>query len=245
MDASSAPQVTIPVTSLPINFKDSTLVVSPTAAVDGFEKTSYDSAVLVSELEINNPTEQLVEIPIPFPTEKYTASIAVVSKGADEFSDRVYQVTKIKGDVERLIPYLQRLGVPEPTLANKKELRKLLKGFRVGLVRLPAGTLLLRIELSQMIEPDFVADPTGRTFVFKTYAPLPSFLVAGGASMRLTATFKRTDHYPRVIEQHSSDPFGNNVGLPEPTVTTSIPGETLYHWDWKNDPVIEWKVVYS
>ena len=79
MDASSAPQVTIPVTSLPINFKDSTLVVSPTAAVDGFEKTSYDSAVLVSELEINNPTEQLVEIPIPFPTEKYTASIAVVS----------------------------------------------------------------------------------------------------------------------------------------------------------------------
>ena len=30
MDASSGPQVTIPVTSLPINFKDSTLVVSPT-----------------------------------------------------------------------------------------------------------------------------------------------------------------------------------------------------------------------
>jgi len=233
-----------PATDISINFKDSTLIVSPTAAVDGFDKDSYDTAVLVTELEINNPSERLVEIPLPFLTKSYTASMAVISKGADEYSDRVFQVTKVKGDATRFIPYLQKMGVPQETLENKKELKKLLAGFRVGLINIPQGTVILRIEASEVVTPN-ESDPSGKTFTFKTYAPLPSFTVGSGASMRMTAIFKQLDRYPRTITQVQSNPYGDSVGLPEPTLYDGISGEKIFHWEWRNDPVIDWTVTYQ
>jgi hypothetical protein len=233
-----------PATDININFKDSALIVSPTAAIDGFDGNSYDTAVLVTEVEINNPQERLVEIPLPFPTKSYTASIAVISKGQDEYSDRVLQVTKVKGNADRFIPYLQRMGVPQSTIDDKKALKKLLQGFRVGLVNIPQGTVVLRIEASEVVKPDLANDASGKTFKFRTYAPLPSFVVGGGATMRLTAAFKQIDRYPRTITQVQSNPFGDSVGLPEPT-TYDIPGEKLFHWEWRNDPVIDWTITYS
>lgn len=236
-------QVSSP-TDITINFKDSTLIVSPTAAADGFDKDCYDTAVLVTELEINNPQERLVEIPLPFLTKSYTASMAVISKGADEYSDRVFQVTKVKGNADRFIPYLQKIGVPETVLSDKKQLNELLKGFRVGLINLPQGTVILRIEVSEIVSPD-TSDPSRKTFKFKTYAPLPSFIVGSGASMRLTATFKQIDRFPRSITQVQTNPYEENVALPEPTITDSIPGEKIFHWEWRNDPVIDWTVTYQ
>lgn len=232
-----------PVTDININFKDSTLIVSPTSAVDGFDENSYDTAVLITEVEINNPQERLVEVPLPFPTKSYTASMAVISEGADEYSDRVFQVTKVKGDASRFVPYLTKLGIPQETLNDKKKLKELLDGFRIGLINLPAGKILLRIEASEIVYPD-PSDPTRKTYKFRTYAPLPSFVVTTGTSMRLTADFKQVDRYPRSITQAQSNPFGDNVGLPEPT-TYDIPGEKLFHWEWRNDPVIDWTIVYS
>lgn len=234
----------VPATDLSINFKDSTLVVSPTAAIDGFEQDSYDSAVLVTELELSNPVERLVEIPLPFPTKSYTASIAVISKGADEYSDRLFQVTKVKGDGSRFVPYLQKMGVPADILNNKKELKKLLEGFRVGLINIPQGTVVLRIEASEVVTAD-ASDPNRKTFKFRTYAPLPSFNVGSGASMRLTAIFKQTDRYPRTITQAQSNPYGDSVNLPEPTEYDGISGEKIFHWEWRNDPVIDWTVTYQ
>lgn len=236
-------QVAVPVTDLTINFKDSTLIVEPTAAIDGFEQDSYDSAILTTTLELNNPTERLVEIPLPFPTESYTAEIAVISKGADEYSDRVRQVTKVKGDLSRFIPYLQRMGTPQEILNDKKKLKELLQGFRVGLVNIPAGNVAIRIQATQVISSDS-SDPNHKTFKFRTYAPLPSFLVAGGGKMRLTAIHKQIDRYPRTITQVQSNPLADNVSLPEPQVT-DLPGEKVYHWEWQNDPVIDWTIVYQ
>lgn len=236
-------QVAIPVTDININFKDSTLIVEPTAAIDGFDKDSYDSAVLTTTLELNNTAERLVEIPLPFPAEGYTAEIAVISKGADEYSDRVRQVTKVRGDISRFIPYLQRMGTPQEILGDKKKLKELLKSFRVGLVNIPTGNVAIRIQATQVILPD-ASDVTRKTFKFRTYAPLPSFLVAGGGKMRLTATHKQIDRYPRAITQVQSNPLGDSVSLPEPQIV-NIPGETIYHWDWQNDPVIDWTVVYQ
>lgn len=237
-------QQAAPATDININFKDSTLIVSPTAAIDGFDANCYDTAVLVTEVELNNPTERLVEIPLPFLTKSYTASLAVISKGADEYSDRVFQVTKVKGDASRFTPYLQRMGVPQDILNDKKKLKKLLEGFRVAQINIPAGTVVLRIEASEIVLPD-PSDPNRKTFKFKTYAPLPSFVVGSGASMRLTASFKQVDRYPRSINQVQSNPYGDNVGLPEPTVFDNVPGEKIFHWEWKNDPVIDWTIVYS
>lgn len=243
MDVSNAPQVAVPVTDLTINFKDTTLIVSPTAAIDGFDKNSYDSAELVTTLELNNSTERWVEIPLPFATENFSATIAVTSKGPDEYADRLTRLTRIKGDFERFIPYLRRMQVPEDVLSNRKELKKLLAGFRVGMVKLPVGNLEIRIQATQMILPD-ASDPNHKTFKFRSYAPLPSFLVGSGASMRMTAIFKQIDRYPRSINQVQSNPFGDAVGLPEPQRQTWCNSEYL-HWDWRNDPVIDWTVVYS
>lgn len=239
----SASQAAVPVTDLNINFKDTTIVVEPTAAIDGFDTNSYDSVVVTTTLELSNPTERVVEIPLPFPAQSFTASIAVISKGADEYSDRLTQVTKVKGDVERFIPYLRKMQVAEDILANKKQLKELLESYRVGLISLPAGDLAVRIQITQVVQPDS-SDPNRKTFKFRSYAPLPSFLVGGGASMRLTAVFKQVDRHPRVITQVSSNPFGDAVGLTEPQTQTWC-GDTYYHWDWKNDPVIDWTYTYQ
>ena len=243
MAENASVQATIPVTDLSINFKDTTLVIEPTAAIDGFDKDSYDSVVLTTTLELNNPTERVVEIPLPFPAQSFSASIAVISKGTDEYSDRLTQITKVKGDVERFTPYLRRMQVSEETLSDKSALKKLLESFRVGLVNLPAGNLAVRIQITQVVKAD-PSDTSRKTFKFRSYAPLPSFLVGGGASMRLTAVFKQVDRYPRTIAQVSSNPFGDAVGLTEP-LTQNWCGDAYYHWDWKNDPVIDWTYSYS
>lgn len=242
-DNSASQQAAVPVTDLTINFKDTTLVIEPTAAIDGFDENSYDSVVLTTTLELNNAAERVVEIPLPFPAQSFTASIAIISKGADEYSDRLTQVTKVKGDAERFVPYLRRLQIPEETLSNEKALKDLLKSFRVGLVSLPVGNLAVRIQITQVVKPD-PSDASRKTFKFRAYAPLPSFLVGGGAAMRLTAVFKQVDRYPRTISQVSSNPFGDAVGLTEPQTQTWC-GDTFYHWDWKNDPVIDWTYTYQ
>lgn len=245
MEAQIVAQTTaVPVTDLNINFKDTSLVVEPTASIDGFDANCYDTAVLTTTLELQNPTERLVEIPLPFPAQSFTASIAVINMGQDEYSDRVTQVTKVKGELDRFIPYLQRIGTPQAILDNKKALKELLKSFRVGLLNIPAGNIAIRIQVAQIIAPDS-SDVTRRTYKFRTYAPLPSFLTAGGVSMRLSAYFKQIDRHPRAITQVSSNPFGDNVGLQEPQIFDSVPGEKVFHWDWKNDPVIDWTIVYQ
>jgi hypothetical protein len=143
-----------------------TIVVEPTAQADGFDKDSYDSAEMTTMLWLNNTADRWVEVPLPFSTENFSANIAVISAGPDEFQDRVEKVNRVRGDVERFIPYLQRLGVPPEVLAKKSELKKLLQGFRVAMVHLPARPLVLRIQATMMVQPDS-ADASRKTYKFR------------------------------------------------------------------------------
>lgn len=240
----NAPQATVPIAEIPINFKDTTVVVEPTAAIDGFDEDSYDSVVITSELEFSNSAERTVEIPLPFPTESFTASMAVISKGPDEYSDRVVQITKVKGDLDRFIPYLRRLQVSEAIIQDKKALKKLLGGYRVGLLNLPAGNVAVRIQVAMIVRPDS-SDPTRKTFKFRVYAPLPSFLVGGGAQMELLAIFNGAGRHPKTINDPVvTNPYGDAVGL-NPTQRQDLFGRTMFYWTWKNDPVVDFEYRYQ
>lgn len=234
----------IPVTDLIINQKHTTIVVEPTAAADGFDKDSYDSAELTTMLWVDNPVERWVEIPLPFPTENASATIAVISAGPDEYSDRVTRVTRINGNLERFIPYLQHIKTPEDILANKKTLKELLKGFRVAMVKLPAGKLVIRIQASQIINKD-AADVSGKTFKFRAYAPLPSFLVPNAAPLKLLVIFKNVTTTPRnIAEPVVSNPFGSEVALGTYQHQDWC-GDRFYCWEWKNDPVVDFHYTYA
>jgi hypothetical protein len=237
---------TVPITSLPITQKHTTVVVEPTAFVDGFEASSYDTAEMTTMLWVNNPTEQWVEIPVPYSSENFSASIAVISAGPDEYQDRVTHVKQIKGDLNRFVPYLQRMGFTPEQLDTKKELKEVLKGFRVAVVLLPARSLVVKITLSAMLKP--VASDTGhKTFNFKAYAPLLSFVPAPGrVSLKMLVIFKNVDTVPKTIQNPVvTNPFGEGVGdISQAPEVHDIHGDRVYAWRWTIDPVVEFSYNY-
>jgi hypothetical protein len=237
----------VPITSIPITQKHSTVVVEPTAFVDGFEPTSYDTAEITTMLWVNNPQEQWVEIPVPYSSENFSASIAVISAGPDEYQDRVTHVKKIKGDLTRFVPYLQRMGFTPEQLDTKKELKEVLKGFRVAVVLLPARNLVLKITLSAMIVP-IASDTNRKTFTFKTYSPLLSFTPAGGhVTLKMMTIFKNVDSAPKTIQDPIvTNPFGEGVGdIGQAPIVQDIHGDRVYAWRWNIDPVVEFTYNYQ
>jgi hypothetical protein len=237
----------VPITSLPITQKHTTVVVEPTAFVDGFEPTSYDTAELTTMLWVNNPQEQWVEIPVPYSSENFSASIAVISAGPDEYQDRVTHVKQIKGDLNRFVPYLQRMGFTSEQLDTKKELKEILKGFRVAVVLLPARSLVVKITLSAMLKP-VATDINRKTFSFRTYSPLLSFAPAPGhVTLKMMVIFKNVDTAPKTIQDPVvTNPFGEGVGdIGQAPVVQDIHGDRVYAWRWNIDPVTEFTYSYQ
>ncbi|MDO5343374.1 MAG: hypothetical protein Q4F02_00470 [Candidatus Saccharibacteria bacterium] len=232
----------VSVGDLNISQKHTTIIVEPTAFADGFDKDAYDTAELSTLLWVENPEERWVEIPLPFATENFSASVSVISAGPDEYRDRIFSVSQIRNGFEKYIPYLRHLGTSEELLGNKKALRNILKGMRVAMVKLPAGNLVVKIQCSQIIKKD-PDDMNGKTFSFKAFAPLPSFFVKNAAPLKLHVIFKDVDTISREIETPTlSYPFGDI-----PTVDsqeTTFGGDKLYYWKWQNDPVVEFKYRY-
>jgi hypothetical protein len=237
----------VPITSLPITQKHTTAIVEPTAFVDGFEANSYDTAEITTMLWVNNPQEQWVEIPVPYSSENFSASIAVISAGPDEYQDRVTHVKQIKGDLSRFVPYLQRMGFTPEQLDTKKELKEILKGFRVAVILLPARSLVIKITLSAMLKP-LSSDATRKSFNFKTYAPLLSFVPAPGhVSLKMMVIFKNVDTAPKIIQEPVvTNPFGEGVGdIGQAPVMQDIHGDRVYAWRWNIDPVVEFTYSYQ
>lgn len=237
----------VPIASLPITQKHTTVTIEPTAFVDGFEPTSYDTAEITTMLWVNNPQEQWVEIPLPYASENFSASIAVISAGPDEYQDRVTHVKQIKGDLARFVPYLQRMGFTPEQLDTKKELKEILKGFRVAVVLLPARSLVVKITLSAMIKP-VASDANRKTFNFKTYSPLLSFTPAGGhVTLKMMTIFKNVDSAPKTIQDPVvTNPFGEGVGdIGQAPVVQDIHGDRVYAWRWNIDPVVEFTYSYQ
>lgn len=246
-ESNSSKAVAVPVSDLQITQMHSTVLVEPTAFADGFDADSYDSADVTTMLWIHNSVERWVEIPILYETDKFSASVAVINAGPDEFSDRQFRIKKISGDIERFVPYLQRLGVTADVLADKKQLKEYLKGLRVAMLLLPPRNVVIKINISAQIDP-VASDPARKTYNFKAFAPLPSFVLAPGrVPLRLTVLFKSTADIPRTVnEPIVSNPFGDPVGEPvEKIIGQDVAGDRLFYWKWQNDPVAEFTYTYQ
>lgn len=246
-EATTSAPVAVPVTDLQITQMHSTVTVEPTAFADGFDADCYDTADITSLLWINNNQERWVEIPILYATENFSASIAIINAGPDEFSDRQFRIKRISGDVKRFIPYLQRYGTDSAILNDAQKLRQYLSGFRVAMVLLPARNVVMKINLAAVIKPS-ETDASRKTYSFKAYAPLPSFVLGPGrVPLRLTVIFKSTADIPRTVnEPIITNPFGDPVGEPaEKAIGQDLFGDRFFYWKWQNDPVAEFTYTYN
>jgi len=161
--------------NLQISKQHTTVVVEPTSQMGG----TYDSAEITTVFTVNNDEEREVEFILPYSTVKFSASIAVISAGEQTYSERIAQVGRIKGDLSRIKPYLQKIGLSEDRYDTDKELKSIAKQFRAGKLKLPQGQVTLKVQLSAVI--DEITDEDGvKRYLFKAYSPLPAFGMAGG-----------------------------------------------------------------
>ena len=109
-----------PSLNLQITKQHATVVVEPTSQMGG----KYDTAIISTVFVINNPGEARdVEFIVPYETESFSASVAVISAGAEAYRKRIDSLSKITGNLERIKPYLSKMQLPADQYDTKKELR--------------------------------------------------------------------------------------------------------------------------
>lgn len=231
-----------PSLNLQITKQHATVVVEPTSQMGG----TYDTAMISTVFVVNNPGEaQDVEFIVPYETESFSASVAVISAGAEAYHNRIDSLSKVTGDLERIKPYLGKMQLPADQYDTKKELREIAKQFRAGVITVPAGQSSIRVQLSAIVEPQ---DVNGvKTFSFRAYAPLPGTVVAGGhVTLSIAARFKGDESiHPQVTKSAWSNPYGDPVGAPAIELPAQQHGEdTIFYWKWQYDPVVDFEYHY-
>lgn len=232
-----------PSLNLQITKQHATVVVEPTSQMGG----TYDTAIVSTVFVINNPGEARdVEFIVPYVTESFSASVAVISAGAEAFHNRRDSLSKVTGDLERIKPYLGKLLLPVDQYDTKKELRAIAKQFRAGVIAVPAGQSSIRVQLSAIVDPQ---DVNGvKTFSFRAYAPLPGLAVStsGRTPLSISARFKGDETiHPQITKSAWSNPYGDPVGAPSIELPAQQHGEdTIFYWKWQYDPVVDFEYHY-
>lgn len=227
--------------NLQILKQHTTVVVEPTSQMGG----TYDSAEITTVFTINNDQEREVEFILPYSTVKFSASLAVISAGEQAYSERIAQVGRIRGDLSRIKPYLQKIGLPEDQYDTNKELKSIAKQFRAGKLKLPQGTVTIKVQLSAVI--DEITDEDGaRRYSFKAYSPLPAFNMAGGrVPLTLTALFKGDEIIkPQDITYNITNPFGDGANPVMELLNQQLGEDITFFWKWQTDPVVEFRYRY-
>lgn len=227
--------------NLQILKQHTTVVVEPTSQMGG----TYDSAEITTVFTVNNDQEREVEFILPYSTVKFSASLAVISAGEQAYSERIAQVGRIRGDLSRIKPYLQKIGLPEDQYDTNKELKSIAKQFRAGKLKLPQGTVTIKVQLSAVI--DEITDEDGaRRYSFKAYSPLPAFNMAGGrVPLTLTALFKSDENIKiQNISYNVTNPFGDNTNPVTELVNQPLGEDITFFWKWQTDPVVEFTYNY-
>lgn len=227
--------------NLQILKQHTTVVVEPTSQMGG----TYDSAEITTVFTVNNDQEREVEFILPYSTVKFSASIAVISAGEQAYSERIAQVGRIKGDLSRTKPYLQKIGLSEDQYDTDKELKSIAKQFRAGKLKLPQGTVTIKVQLSAVI--DEITDEDGaRRYSFKAYFPLPAFNMAGGkVPLTLTALFKGDEIIkPQDITYNITNPFGDGANPVMELLNQQLGEDITFFWKWQTDPVVEFTYRY-
>ena len=227
--------------NLQILKQHTTVVVEPTSQMGG----TYDSAEITTVFTVNNDQEREVEFILPYSTVKFSASIAVISAGEQAYREREAEVKRIKGDLSRIKPYLQKIGLSEDRYDTDKELKSIAKQFRAGKLKLPQGQVTLKVQLSAVI--DEITDEDGvKRYLFKAYCPLPAFGMAGGrVPLTLTALFKSDENIKtQNIAYNVTNPFGDNTNPVTELVNQPLGEDITFFWKWQTDPVVEFTYNY-
>mgnify|MGYP000861229618 FL=1 len=227
--------------NLSILKQHTTVVVEPTSQMGG----TYDSAEITTIFTVNNDQECEVEFILPYSTVKFSASIAVISAGEQAYGERIAQVSRIKGDLSRVKPYLQKIGLSEDQYDISRELKTITKQFRAGKLKLPQGQVTIKIQLSAVID-EVTGEDGVKRYSFKAYSPLPAFDMAGGrVPLTLTALFKGDEVIrPQDITYNITNPFGDGTN-PVTELTNQQLGEDItFFWKWQTDPVVEFTYRY-
>lgn len=227
--------------NLQILKQHTTVVIEPTSQMGG----TYDSAEITTVFTVNNDQEREVEFILPYSTVKFSASLAVISAGEQAYSERIAQVGRIRGDLSRIKPYLQKIGLPEDQYDTNKELKSIAKQFRAGKLKLPQGTVTIKVQLSAVI--DEITDEDGaRRYSFKAYSPLPAFNMAGGrVPLTLTALFKGDEIIkPQDITYNITNPFGDGANPVMELLNQQLGEDITFFWKWQTDPVVEFRYRY-
>ncbi|MDO4713070.1 MAG: hypothetical protein Q4B05_04180 [Candidatus Saccharibacteria bacterium] len=230
-----------PALNLAVVKQHTTVVVEPTSQMGGI----YDSAEITTIITVNNDQEREVEFILPYPTVKFSASIAVISAGEKAYSERISQVGRIRSDLTRIKPYLQKIGLSEDQYDTSKELKTVAGQFRAGKLRLPQGQITIKIQLSAVI--DAIAGEDGvRHYSFKAYSPLPAFNMAGGrVPLTLTVLFKGDEAIrPQEITHAITNPFGDGANPVAEILNQPLGEDTAFFWKWQTDPVVEFTYRY-
>jgi len=229
------------VLNLQILKQHTTVVVEPTSQMGG----TYDSAEITTVFTVNNDQEREVEFILPYPTVKFSASIAVISAGEQAYGERIAQVGRIRGDLSRIRPYLQKIGLSEDQYDTSKELKTTAKQFRAGKLKLPQGQVTIKIQLSAVIDETTGEDGV-KCYSFKAYSPLPAFSMAGGrVPLTLTALFKGDEVIkPQDITYNITNPFGDGTNPVTELPNQQLGEDIAFFWKWQTDPVVEFRYRY-
>jgi len=237
-----------PVLDLPINYQTLNVDIEPVAQIRQFGPDSYDVANWVATVAVNSPADQSYALVIPFAIESGTRATAVVVSSSDSDFDETAMFKRPKENIDQFVPYLQKMGllVPEAT-SVPNELKSFVKGFKVAKLRIPAGQQILRIHASQKLLPT-AAD--NRSFQLVMYAPLCSFVMAGGQT-NLTAilTLPPDFQVPTLqVSEFKVEPLPGQAtpGEGSPAATpVQASNNKVYAWHFRNDPKITVSYRYN
>jgi len=229
------------VLNLQILKQHTTVVVEPTSQMGG----TYDSAEITTVFMVNNDQEREVEFILPYPTVKFSASIAVISAGEQAYGERIAQVGRIRGDLSRIRPYLQKISLSEDQYDTSRELKTIAKQFRAGKLKLPQGQVTIKIQLSSVID-EAIGEDGVKSYSFKAYSPLPAFDMSGGrVPLTLTALFKGDENIKaQNIVYNITNPFGDGTNPVTELVNQPLGEDIAFFWKWQTDPVVEFTYNY-
>lgn len=223
-----------PILNLPVRWQVLGVDVESLAPWQGFAAGAYDVASVNGTLMVENPREDKYQLVVPFPTERASAEVRVLSTGKRS------GFTKPDRSPRHFVDFLRHIGEIDPGEEPMlDELRELTRDFRVAEVEIPAGQQILRFHARQELEPR-ADDPRAFEVVF--FAPLAGFIVApsGQTEMSVTVVFPPPFAAPGMqIGQPEIKPL---PGLPDPQLvwsgSTPIAARPVYGWLWRNDPKV-------
>lgn len=219
------------------------VVVEPTSQMGG----DYDTAEITTVLVVNNPLPEAQEIEfiVPYETQSFSASVAVISAGAEEYHNRSSSLGKISGNLERIKPYLAKMLLPADQFDTAKELKLIAKQFRAGVVAIPTGQITIKIQVSAIVNP--VIENNVNLYKFRAYSPLPGVNVGGGrVALTLSARFVGDETiHPQITKSQWSNPYGDSAGAVDLELPAQSHGEdTILYWKWHSDPVVDFEYHY-